>query len=157
MHAPRRISRLTGALLALPWLLAAASSHGSEQQPLFRWEQNGRVSYGDAPPPGVAAERLQYDEAQVLQRWTPPPAGVSGLPAVYLLSRRDCHHCERLRGLLNRRRVPFQEFDVEQSAIGRRELLRLRAGEVPQLVVAGRGSTGFDEAQINQLLDAAGY
>jgi hypothetical protein len=58
------MERLFIAALALAFAAAAAAQQ-------FKWtDQNGKVQYGDVPPPGVKATRLK-----------PPPAGSAPAPA----------------------------------------------------------------------------
>jgi hypothetical protein len=48
-------------------LLLGAAAHAQQ----YKWvDQNGKVQYGDAPPPGVQAQRLK-----------PPPPGTAPAPA----------------------------------------------------------------------------
>jgi glutaredoxin len=152
-----RKSLSVGLLLTWLTIFIAAADQSADERPLFRWLEQGQLTYGDAPPVGVDAQRLDYGDAQVLQRWTPQTGDSSGRPPVYLLTSAECLDCDRLRALLNRRRIPFQEYDVQHSVVGRRELLRLGSAQVPQVLVSDTGNSGYDEVRVNELLDAAGY
>jgi hypothetical protein len=68
--------RKTIVLAAL--LAAAASFSGSAAAQQFKWvDQNGKVQYGDTPPPGVKATRMQAPASGS----APAPAPASGKSA----------------------------------------------------------------------------
>ncbi|MBX3502487.1 MAG: glutaredoxin 3 [Alphaproteobacteria bacterium] len=66
-----------------------------------------------------------------------------------------CGYCARARALLERKGVPYTEYDVEEEA-GRREEARARSGgrtSVPQIFIDGKHIGGSDEMAA---LDRAG-
>lgn len=69
-------ARLRALFLLLPLLIAAAPSHAGND--VFKWrDEKGRWQYGNQPPPGVKAERVNATISTV-PAYTPKPLG--GLP-----------------------------------------------------------------------------
>ena len=138
-------------------LLATSAKSADETDTLYRWKEDGQVVYGDAPPNHITAETLQYAGEQITRRQGSMALDTSGRHPVILLTKRDCAVCNHTRSLLYERRVPFREFDIELSSVGRREYERLRASTVPVVMIGRDGSSGQNEATLLQMLDAAGY
>jgi glutaredoxin 3 len=69
----------------------------------------------------------------------------------------SCPWCNRAKGYLRERRVPFREIDVSRDAAAARDLVR-RTGQmgVPVVEIDGRPIVGFDRPQIDRLLGLAG-
>ena len=145
-------------LMGLTAMLLAPSTRSADgTDTLYRWEEDGQVVYGDSPPNHSTAETLQYAGEQILLRHGSMALDAAGRHPVILLTKRDCAVCNRTRSLLYERRVPFREFDIELSSVGRREYQRLRANTVPVVMIGRDGSSGQDETTLMQLLDEAGY
>lgn len=69
-------ARLRTLFLLLPLLIAAAPSHAADD--VFKWrDEKGRWQYGNQPPPGVKAERVNATISTV-PAYKPKPLG--GLP-----------------------------------------------------------------------------
>ncbi|WP_374509741.1 DUF4124 domain-containing protein [Niveibacterium sp.] len=69
-------ARLRALFLLLPLLFAAAPSHAADE--VFKWrDEKGRWQYGNQPPPGVKAERVNATISTV-PAYKPKPLG--GLP-----------------------------------------------------------------------------
>jgi glutaredoxin len=143
-------------------MLCAAGAASALAQQLYRWtDEQGRTHITDTPPP-TSAKGVQKKAA------TTAPAGSEQVPfelaqamkdfPVTLYTAPNCKQpCERARGALNRRGVPFKEVQVgEEGATD--ELVRLTGGrEVPALVVGRSVQKGFEQAAFDALLDAARY
>ncbi len=147
-------------LLVLMSLLALSAQAGT-----YRWvDADGRVTYGDRPPPNGA--RLAQD-ADADGGGT-PPASAGALPyavrsvatkyPVHLYTGPKCEPCEAARAHLVQRGVPFSE-KVLGTAGDLAEFKRLGFAEskVPALSVGPERLQGFGADTWNRLLDAAGY
>ncbi len=146
--------------LALTLALLAFAAAASAQ--LYRWtDEQGKVHFGDTPPPPGARN---------VQKKSGAP-GVTGTEEnvpfalrqplkefpVTLYSAPSCNGCAPARALLNARGIPFKEISVrtdEQIAE-----LNKAAGEnvVPALLVGPTAIRGFDEDSYHRVLDVAGY
>ncbi len=138
-------------------LMATGAQSADGTDTLYRWEDDGQVVYGDSPPNHTTAETLRYAGEQIILKQGSMALDATGRHPVILLTKRDCAVCNRTRSLLYERRVPFREFDIELSSVGRREYQRLQANTVPVVVIGRDGSSGQDEGTLLQMLDEAGY
>lgn len=67
---------------------------------------------------------------------------------VVMLSAEWCGYCNRLRADLNRRNVPFAEFDVEKTSAGRGAWKELGGRGVPVTLVGDQVIRGYDPQRI---------
>ena len=92
-----------------------------------------------------------------------PPVGTTALRAVVgeqpvvLLSTSWCGYCRKLRGDLNAWRVPFTEYDVEDSDEGIKAFALLRGRSVPILLVNEERLHGYVPDRVRETLRAAGF
>jgi glutaredoxin len=62
---------------------------------------------------------------------------------VTLYSASWCGVCRRARSYFNRNRIPFTEYDVEQSERGRQDYRALQGRGVPIILVGATRMNGF--------------
>lgn len=141
-------------------LLAAAAGLAQAQQ--YRWtDDKGRVHLTDTPPP-ASAKNVRRIEASAA------PSAAQSLPfeiarlqkdfPVTLYTAPSCKdNCEQARASLNRRSVPFSEFQVWNSETAQKLKNVAGSSQVPVLVVGREVLRGFEQGQFNSLLDSAGY
>ena len=160
MHESIAGDRMRTTLLIFLSLLALHAHAGT-----YRWvDADGRVNYGDRPPPGRAW--LVRDDAGNSDPVQPPAAGalpyaVSSAAKRYpvrLYTTRDCPACDAARTQLIQRGIPFVErtlrSEADAAAFKRLGFADLR---VPALSVGSQTAQGYAAGDWNQLLDAAGY
>lgn len=147
--------------LLLPVLLAAGLA---QAQTTYRWvDQDGKVHFGDRPPPPKAARELK--ERQYAVREGGRSMGhalrkaVEKFPVTLYVSA-DCGAvCKEGNEYLRRRGIPFTEKTVasNEDLAALRE--RLGGGDVvvPVLLVGEKSGKGFLDSAWAGLLDAAGY
>jgi glutaredoxin len=139
-------------------LLCVPAAHAQ-----FKWvDQDGRIGYGDKPPPGArhieslggVSRGTQPDQAThlpyQLQRT------VRDFP-VTLYTTNGCDACDSARSLLKARAVPFAERTIVSADDV--EALKKLAGtdRLPVFQVGSRLITGFNSATWDDALDLAGY
>jgi glutaredoxin len=142
--------------------LAAASAYA--QSTVYRWvDKDGKVQFSDSPPPADAKsvkERRMGGGGPSSEESNTPYATQQAAKRnpVTLYTGNDCRLCDQGRELLMRRGVPFSEKNAQASEENMEALKKL-AGDliVPLMVVGSSRVTGFDEAQWDSALDAAGY
>lgn len=131
-------------------LLFASAGLASAQQ--YRWtDQNGRVHYGDTPPPASAKDVRRKNLGGAQQA---PAAAAS----VTLYTSRNCDSaCADARRVLGDRGIAFTEISVlDDSSLA--ELKRASGAEqVPSLLLGPQALVGFNSKAWNAALDAAGY
>ncbi|MBA3032641.1 MAG: glutaredoxin family protein [Gammaproteobacteria bacterium] len=145
-------------------LLALLCAGVAQAQTTYRWvDQDGKVHYGDRPPPPQAAREVQE------KRFTAPAADkqlpyavrlAMGNYPVTLYVSGDCDSaCKLGRDHLNKRGIPFSEKSIATNE----EIAALRqlqgGGEVavPVLQVGTKTVKGFLGSGWDSVLDAAGY
>ncbi|MFN6960769.1 MAG: glutaredoxin family protein [Rhodocyclaceae bacterium] len=134
---------------------------GMAQAQFYRWmDEQGRVHYGDRPPPSMAGK------AQVMRYGAPQPdrqlpyavrEAMANFPVTLYVSA-DCKEgCEAGREYLKARGIPFGEKNVAGNEDI--EALKKLAGEavVPVLTVGTKTAKGWLKEDWQRLLDAAGY
>jgi hypothetical protein len=145
--------------IAFPMLVLVCAYAQAE---LYRWvDANGKVQYSDQPPPPniknvvtVKAKGGKPSEAPLpysLQQ------AVKNFP-VTLFSTECGESCTKARDLLTKRGIPYTDMDATMQA-AQDELTKLINGPlvVPVLKVGRDTLRGFEAAQWNASLDAAGY
>ncbi|HEY2926811.1 glutaredoxin family protein [Piscinibacter sp.] len=145
-------------------VLALVLVAGAAPAQIYRWtDEKGRVQISDTPPPPGARN--------VEKR---APAGAAGAPQnapnepyalqlarktapVTLYSTPNCEPCNKARGLLNARGVPFMEINVVSEKQVEELMKAVGGNAVPSLVVGSTVQQGFEETAYHGILDAAGY
>jgi len=139
-------------------LLCAPAAHGQ-----FKWvDQDGRVGYGDKPPPGAR----HIESLRGVSRGQQPDQ-TSQLPyqlqrtikdfPVTLYTTSGCDACDSGRSMLRARAIPFSERTIRSADDV--EALKKLAGtdRLPVFQVGSRMITGFNSATWGDALDLAGY
>lgn len=118
----RRIWRLAFWLLPSTFSLFISPAAAVE---VYKWKDAaGRTHISDRPPESGEAERLQV-------RTFTGPAETSGVDnafasqKVVMLTTTWCGVCKRARAWLSEKGIPFDEYDVERSEMGKAEYRRL--------------------------------
>jgi glutaredoxin len=141
-------------------LVCAASGLAQAQQ--YRWvDRNGVTQFGDAPP--ASAKNVQKIPAASGAKPEGPalPFEVARLQndfPVTLYTTPSCKEtCERARALLNKRAVPFSEFQVWNPETSQKMKSAIGTVQIPTLSVGRAVQIGFDPGLFDSLLDTAGY
>ena len=143
------------ALFALA--LLACLPAGAQQ--IHRWvDADGRVRYGESPPPGVKSVPVQSRiNTYAGQPVVSGAAGGGTRPPIVMYTTEWCTYCKQARAFFQHERIRYAELDVEKSAAARAEYQRIGGRGVPVIVVGTQQMTGFSEPQMRQMLKAAGY
>ena len=127
---------------------------------LYRWvDAEGKVHYGDSPPPDAKKVEQKKFGANVIES-SELSYGVQqaakNFPVTFYAN--DCDVCGQARQLLAKRGVPYDTKGVEQPE-DQAALKKVTGGalEVPVLVVGKTVLRGFEPGQWNRALDEAGY
>jgi glutaredoxin len=120
---------------------------------------DGKITYTDTPPPtgkaqpvgrpageGADTENLPYELRQVVGRYP-----------VTLYTTGSCGACDAARSLLRQRGVPFTERTVNTSADAALLVQNEGSTDLPVARLGGQQLKGFNSADWNGYLDAAGY
>jgi len=142
-------------------LLFAVTAVGA--QTAYRWvDKDGKVHYGDQPPPPKAALKVEQKRlgAPGADDTLPYAArkAIEDFPLTLWVSEECKTLCDDARNWLKRRGAPYSEKMV-QSEEDLEALKALTGGEaqVPVLQVGPKPFKGFQSSEWKRLLDAAGY
>jgi glutaredoxin len=139
-------------LRALLCLLAIFSSPLCQAE-VYTWKDaQGRTHFGDRPPPESAPTRVELQintihrpEVQTLDR------GLGDDHQVVIYTTDWCGICRQAKGYFKTNRIPYQEYNVETSAKGRRDYKRLNGSGVPIILVGNQRLNGFSPSRFEQL------
>lgn len=142
----------TRTLLCLLTLLA----WNPGQAEIFTWKDaQGRTHFGDRPPADSRVEILR-PEINTISR-----PGTRTLDELRVHDRKVviytadwCGVCRRAKRHFESERIPFQEYDVEKSAKGRRDFERLQGTGVPIILLGRQRMNGFSPERFDRLYQA---
>lgn len=124
---------------------------------LYRWvDEDGNITYQDRPPPDGASSIEKRDLAERAPAGNGEPGRAKTSVTLYVVP--DCVSCDYVRGLLEKREVPFKEVNVGTD-VAAQEALRKRAGDlsVPTVAIGSRIVKGYVEPILKTELDQAGF
>lgn len=135
----------------------------AQAQGTYRWvDKDGKVHYGDRPPPAVAGKakelRTGTPEAEKQLPYATRQA-MEKFPVTLYVSA-DCGEgCKEATAYLRKRGVPFSEKSVasNEEISDLKQLLGGGEVVVPVLQVGTKNRKGFEQGSWDGLLDAAGY
>lgn len=159
--AARVAAHLAGriALFSLSFALAAAVG----AQEIFRWvDKDGKVHYGDRPPPAAEAKSVQTKKLgdSVIEQDAVPFAVSTAMKnnPVTLYANNCGEACTNGKALLAKRGIPFSDKNPESDPAAAGALKAVAGAlQVPTIVIGAIHLSGFDEAGWNAALDTAGY
>jgi glutaredoxin len=126
---------------------------GCAQAEVYTWKDaQGRTHFGDRPPADRKAEQLEL-EINTIQRPQVQPhnTGLSSDRQVTIYTTDWCGICTKAKRHFKQNQVPFREYDVEQSAKGRRDYRKLNGSGVPIILVGKQRMNGFSAARFDRL------
>ena len=143
-------------------LIAAAAASGPAQAQQYRWvDRNGISQFGDVPPPGAKSVQKISIPASAGPETPALPFELARLQKdfpVTLYTTPSCKDlCEQARAALNRRSVPFSEFQVWNEKTQEELKKATGSNQLPALMVGRALLRGFEQGQFDNLLDSAGY
>jgi len=152
---------------SLVLLGAAALACGLAHAQQYRWtDAQGRVHLTDTPPPAEAknVRRIEGGGTQSAGQsdaQQPTPFEIARLQKdfpVTLYTTPSCKDlCDQARAVLNKRSVPFSEFQVWNDETQLKLKSATGSNQLPVLMVGRQMLRGFDQGQFDRLLDNAGY
>lgn len=123
----------------------------------YSWEnEKGEIIMSDSPPPTDAMVRdIQIHQSRAEEYSNAPAeeATAAKKADVLIYTKNDCPDCEKARGFLNSRNIPFTEFNMDtdvNAAIKRKEI---DDGEdVPFAIINRNHVYGFSESVYDRVL-----
>ncbi len=152
MFRPFRANTLRLSLLSL---LIPSLVHATE---IHKWrDADGKVHFGDKPPAEANAEKITVKP----NVYASP--SIEGLSAIFSEDKKSysnkvvmyatswCGYCKKARRYFAAHRIPFKEFDVENSSKGKRDYKKLGAKGVPVILVGKKRLNGFSAAAFESI------
>lgn len=131
------------------------------QAEIFRWlDANGNIQFGDRPPPSSGAKRVEVEVNSYESVSVAPfeafksDAAKSRDHKVVMYSTTWCGICKQARRYLSLRKIPFQEYDVENTRKGKQDYAKLKGRGVPILLLGDQRMNGFSEGRFQRLYEA---
>lgn len=120
---------------------------------IHKWrDENGKVHFGDRPPEGAKTEVIEVNP-NVYEK--PSTEALSQALAandkVVMYSTTWCGYCKKARKYFIANKIPFEEYDVENTEKGRRDYKKLNAKGVPVILIGKQRLNGFSEASFKRL------
>ena len=112
---------------------------------IYTWKDaKGRTHFGDKPPAQSQAKTLDLQINTISRPEIEPlENGSLSRKQVVIYSTEWCGACRKAKGYFKRKRIPYKEYDVEKSAKGRRDYVRLKGRGVPIILVGNQRMNGF--------------
>lgn len=151
-----------GRIYVLPVMaLVMLGFTAAQAETLYKWvDSQGRVSYHDQPPPEGAGYRV---EEKILgerrkSKEDDTVAKIAEKYPVVLYSVPVCGSCDLARVYLQKRKVPFTEQNLENSAELQQQLKKkIGALSAPTIMIGEKVMKGYVESLLEGELDDAGY
>lgn len=124
---------------------------------VYRWtDADGRVHFGDKPPVSVDSQSVDirvnsYTSPEVIRQSVATDGSTPGGKAVVMYSATWCGICKRAATYFKENKIPFRDYDVENTAKGRADYKRLGGRAVPIILVGEARMNGFSPASFQQL------
>ena len=160
------ILQLTALFATLLIFLSGTVLAGSSA---YTWtDANGQVHFGDRPPAGAAAEQVEirvntYSAPPMVEPLDfetaeePRQTRQTRKKKVVIYTTSRCGYCVKAKKFMAANKIPYTEYDVENSSRGRADYRKLKGRGVPIILVGKERMNGFSEGQLTSMLRNAGY
>ncbi len=149
-------ARLLAAVMAGVFACAGGAAQAAK---LYKWvDENGNVSYHDQPP---SSGNYRVEEKDIEGGEQAKANGAESAAEKYpvvLYTASGCGGCDQARAYLQRRKVPFNEINLENNPAAQQAALKkIGSLSVPTITVGDKVMKGYMESLLEGELDAAGY
>lgn len=118
---------------------------------IFRWvDENGKIHFTDKPPQQVQTQQVKLKinsfSSPRVSSFNFDPALIStrlSSTAVVMYSTTWCGYCKKAQQYFNEKNIPYEEYDVEKTAKGKKDYQALNGRGVPIILVGDRRMNGF--------------
>lgn len=121
------------------------------------------MHFGDRPPSDSQAKpvEIRVNTYTAPAQISPEPSTTPDLNAardsVIIYTTERCGYCRQAKTFMAAHRIPFKEYDVENSSRGRADYRKLNGRGVPIILVGEQRMNGYSEGSLASLLRDAGY
>lgn len=141
---------LTG-LMVMLWAMGAFGGD------IHKWvDAQGQVHFGDEAPRNARSQIVTVKPnvygSPIIDR-NPPAISAKG---VILYGTTWCGFCKKARAYFQSKGIAYTEYDVENSAKGRADYVRLHMQGVPVILANGKRLNGFTPEAFEQMMGGSG-
>jgi glutaredoxin len=145
-------------------LLGLFSLSVDTQAEIYKWvDENGQVHFGDSRPQEIESKQVTVKPntytspsieilSKIFETDSQPQQG-SKNKNVIMYSAAWCGICKKARNYFKKNKILFKEYDVENSAKGKRDYKKLRGTGVPIILVNNKRMNGFSENKFRSLFN----
>ena len=146
--------------MPVPWLtglMVVVWSSIVSAGDIHKWvDAQGQVHFGDEAPRNARSQVVTvtpnvYNSPSIDRN--PPSISAKG---VILYGTTWCGFCKKAKAYFQSKGIAYTEYDVENSAKGRTDYIRLRMQGVPVILANGRRLNGFSPETFEQMMKGAG-
>ena len=143
-------------VLIVIWSLLFSQAFGE----IYRWvDKDGVLHFGDRPPPEVTIKKVEvkvntYESVEVHYNPDMFDKGVKkkrGVKRVLMYSAQWCGVCAKAKSHFRKKKIPFQELDIDQSDKARRGFEKLNGKGVPIILVGNQRMNGFNPERFDKM------
>ena len=120
---------------------------------ILKWtDSDGRVHFGDKPPPGaetsiveVRINTYESPNIEALQEILNPK------DKVVMYSAEWCGVCKKAKKYFKANNIPYKDYDIDKSSKGKKDYKKLGAKGVPVILVGKKRLNGFSAATFESI------
>lgn len=143
---------IAGMMALIPLVLTAE---------IYQWtDELGQTHFGDRPPPKSNPKKIEvkinsYESVDVIYSpdwfYHSTDNGSTAAQTVVMYSTAWCKYCKKARSYFEKNKIAFVEYDVETSAKGKQDYMRLGASGVPIILVGKQRMNGFSKKRFQAI------
>ena len=129
---------------------------------IYKWvDKNGNIKFSDKKPitgNNTKTVKLKINTVKVPNIYNNPmdedfalDETISSSKKAIIYSASWCGVCTTAKKYFKQKGIPYQEYDVETSAKGRKDFKRLRGKGVPIILIGKKRMDGFDRSYFERL------
>ena len=116
-------------------------------------DKDGNIQFTDKKPPEKAKAETIKLKINTVKNPNIYNHSLGTSDKIIMYSATWCGVCKTAKKYFKSQGIPFQEFDVEKSAKGRKDFKRLRGRGVPIILIGKQRMDGFDRSYFEELYE----
>ncbi|HET8705880.1 MAG TPA: glutaredoxin family protein [Pseudomonadales bacterium] len=142
------------------WRDASGKLHFSDQKPgqdsfeTLKTEKDRHRTQADSTLPVLPVTSSAATQPESTEPSGPVSSPITAKKKVVMYSASWCGYCKQARQFFKSNDIPFKEYDVENSAKGKRDYEKMQGKGVPIILVDKRKMQGFNSEEFWSLYSA---
>ncbi len=151
-----RVSQIVLYALVIMLSFPMSQAHGE----IYHWkDKDGNVHFGDRPPPEARTKKVEikvntYESVEVHSNpdmFYKREDAKQGANRVVMYSAEWCGVCKRAKSYFKKKKIPFQELDIDKSEKARKGFEKLEGRGVPIILVGNKRMNGFSPKRFEEM------